>query len=158
MGKSLTRKNRAAAQGKFSYGVERPPLMALSGLKKKSEIQLNHDKIGKVHSRAIPSSWKKRRVFSKGPQISPPGSLGYPVTICVLYSCILSRIIPIATRRLLPASLSRVAGRATAEVSGLARLTSCSSDFFLFPFREMFPCYYSMNSCINHNHVITISS
>jgi hypothetical protein len=26
MGKRATRKNRAAAQGKFSYGVDRPPL------------------------------------------------------------------------------------------------------------------------------------
>ena len=36
----------------------------------------HHDIIGKVHSRAIPGSWKKRRVFSKGSQDSPPGSLG----------------------------------------------------------------------------------
>jgi hypothetical protein len=37
---------------------------------------LDHDIRGKVHSRAIPGSWKKRRVFSKGSQDSPPGSLG----------------------------------------------------------------------------------
>ncbi len=29
MGKRATRKNRTAAQGKFSYGVERPPLLWL---------------------------------------------------------------------------------------------------------------------------------
>ena len=34
-----------------------------------------HDIIGKVHSRAIPVSWKERRVFSTGSQDSPPGSL-----------------------------------------------------------------------------------
>ncbi len=36
----------------------------------------HHDIRGKVHSRAIPGSWKKRRVFSKGFQDSPSGSLG----------------------------------------------------------------------------------
>ena len=34
-----------------------------------------HDIIGKVHSRAIPVSWKKRPVFSTGSQDSPPVSL-----------------------------------------------------------------------------------
>jgi hypothetical protein len=37
----------------------------------------NHDIIGKVHSRAIPVSWKKRPVFSTGSQDSPPVSLVY---------------------------------------------------------------------------------
>jgi hypothetical protein len=36
----------------------------------------NHEIRGKVHYRAIPGSWKKQEVFSKGSQDSPPGSLG----------------------------------------------------------------------------------
>ncbi len=38
-------------------------------------LKFNHDKIGKVHSRAIPVSWKVPRVFSTGSQDSPPVSL-----------------------------------------------------------------------------------
>ena len=47
----------------------------------------NNDIIGKVHSRAIPVSWKERWVFSKGSRDSPPGSpLGGIVKIGVFHS------------------------------------------------------------------------
>jgi hypothetical protein len=42
-----------------------------------------HDIKLKAHSRAISVSWKKRRVFSKGSQYFPPGSLvlgAYPLS------------------------------------------------------------------------------